>query len=159
MQAMDNGRAGLAAYVGRGAVAGLAGTAVMTAFQTLVEMPATGRGESYAPAQFAERITPVRPAGDAGRRRLNYIAHFSLGLMWGTGYGLAAFAGWRGQRAANTVFAAVYASDVGLNTALGLYEPTKWSKQDWVVDLIDKYVQAQATGAAFDYLLDPGRRA
>ena len=44
-----------------------------------------------------------------------------------------------------------------LNTALALYSPTQWSKKELAVDLVDKYVQAQATGALFDRLLDPGR--
>ncbi len=35
--------------IARGIAAGIAGNAVMTAFQKLVEMPLTGRGDSYAP--------------------------------------------------------------------------------------------------------------
>ena len=58
--------------------------------------------------------------------------------------------GLRGQKAVNAVFGVVYTGDLILNTALGLYKPTQWSLQDWLVDVIDKYVQAQATGAIFD---------
>lgn len=47
--------------VGAGVLAGLAGTAVMTAFQKLVEMPLTGRDDSYAPADFVERVLPFTP--------------------------------------------------------------------------------------------------
>ena len=53
------------------------------------------------------------------------------------------------------VFGTVYTSDVLLNTALGLYKPQTWSGQDWAIDIIDKYVQAQATGAIFDQVLSP----
>ncbi len=77
--------------------------------------------------------------------------------MWGTAYGIAAAQGLRGQKAVNTVFAVVYTGDVLLNTALGLYQPSKWTARDWAIDLVDKYVQAQATGAAFDRALDPAR--
>ncbi len=49
----------LAGTLGRGMLSGLAGTAVMTAFQRYVEMPLTGRGESYAPAKLAEKILPI----------------------------------------------------------------------------------------------------
>jgi hypothetical protein len=150
-------RASLTGNVGRGILAGVAGTAVMTAFQKFVEMPIAGRDDSYAPADFAERILPVHPKTPEGRTRLNYITHFSLGGMWGTAYGIAATVGLRGQKAVNAVFAAVYTGDVILNTALGLYQPTKWTRQDWVVDIVDKYVQAQATGAIFDRFLDPAR--
>jgi hypothetical protein len=48
-------------WVGRGVVAGMAGTAVMTAFQELIEMPMTGREKSYAPANFAAKILPIEP--------------------------------------------------------------------------------------------------
>lgn len=152
-------QASAAETIGRGVVAGVAGTAVMTAFQKFLEMPVTGRDDSYAPANFAERILPIHPSTDAGRKRLNYVTHFGLGAMWGTAYGVAALAGLRGQRAANTVFATVYTGDVLLNTALGLYKPTQWSAQDWVIDVVDKYVQAQATGVIFDRLLDPAARS
>jgi hypothetical protein len=142
----------------RGVVSGVAGTVVMTAFQKLVEMPLTQREESFAPADFAEKVTPIETRSPRGRQRLNYVTHFSLGMMWGAAYGIAALKGLRGQKAANTVFGVVYTGDVLLNTALGLYSPGQWSKKDLVVDVVDKYVQAQATGAVFDRLLDPARK-
>ncbi len=141
----------------RGVLAGVAATAVMTAFQKYVEMPITRRPDSYAPANFAERILPIHASTAQERTRLNYVTHFGLGAMWGSAYAVAAGAGLRGQKAVHAVFAAVYTGDVALNTALGLYHPTEWSAQDWIVDIVDKYVQAQATGAIFDRFLDPAR--
>ncbi|SBT65788.1 hypothetical protein GA0070622_2799 [Micromonospora sediminicola] len=131
---------------GRAVVSGLAGTVVMTAFQRLVEMPLTGRGDSFAPANLVERVLPVPETGERGRRGLNWVAHFALGGMWGAAFAAALAAGVRRQRAVHAVFAVVYVGDVVLNTALGLYQPRRWSAQDWAVDLVDKYVQAQATG-------------
>jgi hypothetical protein len=125
----------------------------MTAFQKFVEMPLTGRKDSYAPADFAQKVLPIHPTSDRGRNRLNYATHMALGSMWGTAYGVAAHAGLRGQRAVAAVFATVYTGDVVLNTALGLYQPTIWSAQDWAVDIIDKLVQAEATGAIFDHVV------
>jgi hypothetical protein len=151
-------RPGTPTLIGSGILAGVAGTAVMTAFQKLVEMPLSGRGESEAPADFAERVLPVPPTSGERRTRLNYLTHFALGAMWGSAYGVAAVAGLRGQKAIKPVFAAVYTGDVALNTALGLYRPTQWTAKDWVVDVVDKYVQAQATGQVFDRLLDPARK-
>lgn len=151
-------QASTAAMIGRGILAGVAGTAVMTAFQKLIEMPLTGREDSYAPADFTQRVLPVRSASAQARNRVNYVTHFSLGGMWGTAYGMAASAGLRSQKAVHTVFAAVYTGDVLLNTALGLYKPMQWSVQDWAIDIVDKYVQAQATGAVFDRFLDPAAK-
>lgn len=145
----------MAGAVGRGAAAGIAGTAVMTAFQKLVEMPVTGRRDSFAPANFAQKVLPIKPKSKQGRRRLNYVAHFGLGAMWGGAYGVAAHRGLRGHKAVAAVFAAVYPGDVLLNTALGLYKPTTWSKQDTIIDVGEKLIQAEATGAIFDRFLDP----
>ena len=142
----------------RGVASGVAGTVVMTAFQKFVEMPLTKRGDSFAPADFAEKVTAIDTHSPKGRQRLNYVTHFSLGMMWGAAYGLAALKGLRGQKAVNAVFGAVYTGDVLLNTALGLYHPTQWSKKDLIIDVVDKYVQAQGTGAVFDRLLDPARK-
>jgi len=154
-----NNKPSTATVLGRGVLAGLAGTVVMTAVQMLIEMPLTQREDSYAPADFAEKLLPVHPTTPAGRRRLNYTTHFALGGMWGTAYGIAAAKGLRGQKAVNTVFAVVYTGDVLLNTALGLYQPSTWAAKDWAIDVVDKYVQAQATGAVFDRALDPARQS
>ncbi len=120
-------------------MSGLAGTAVMTVFQKLIEMPLTGRSDSYAPASFAEKVSPDAITARTDRRRLNYGTHFALGTMWGA------------------VFGTVYTGDVVLNTALGLYKPGSWSGKDWVVDVIDKLVQAVATDVVLDRIADPAR--
>ncbi len=148
-----------ASAVGRGVVAGVAGTGVMTAFQKLVEMPLTKREESYAPAKFAEKMLPISPEDGPSRRRLNYITHFGLGTLWGAAYGVAARSGLRGQKAVAAVFAAVYTGDVVLNTALRLYRPSEWSGRDIVIDVVDKVVQAEATSVIFEHFLSgsPGR--
>ncbi|HEV2809430.1 MAG TPA: hypothetical protein VGV93_03405 [Acidimicrobiales bacterium] len=70
--------------------------------------------------------------------------------MWGSAFGIAGRAGLHGQKAVATVFATVYTGDVLLNTALGLYEPWNWSTRELVIDVIDKLVQAEATGVIFD---------
>lgn len=150
---MAQNQTSMAENIGRGVLSGVAGTVVMTAFQKFIEMPLTGREESYAPASFAQKILPVNPDSEQGRQRLNWSTHFALGTMWGAAYGLAAHAGLSGQKAVAAVFGTVYTGDVLLNTALGLYQPTTWSAEDWAVDITDKLVQAEATGAIFDHVI------
>ncbi len=140
--------------VGRGMAAGLLGTVVMTGFQLLVEMPLTGRSESYAPAALLEKLLPIRPEG-AQRRRLNYAAHFAVGASWGVGHALLVRrTGLRGQRAVGTAFGAFWGGDVIANTAMGLTKPWEWTGPDLVVDVVDKLVLAEATGLLYDRL-DP----
>ena len=62
--------------------------------------------------------------------------------------------GLRGQKAVAAVFAAVYTGDMLLNAALGLYERTKWSGREVVIDVVDKLVQAEATRLIFDRMRD-----
>lgn len=140
--------------IGLGVASGLAGTAVMTAFQKLVEMPITGRSDSFAPADLAEKVLPLKPSSHAGRVRLNYITHFALGVNWGVAYAVASRSGLRGPPAIAATFAAMYSGDVLLATALGVYEPSKWSVQDTVVDVGEKLLQAAATGVIFDAVRD-----
>ncbi len=128
----------------------------MTAFQKFVEMPITGREESFAPANFAAKILRTEPGNEQERRRLNWVTHFALGAMWGSAFGVAGRAGLHGQKAVAAVFAVVYTGDVLLNTALGLYQPSSWSTRDLAVDVIDKLVQAEATGTIFDRIGQPG---
>lgn len=141
--------------VSRGMVAGVAGTVVMSVFQKCVEMPITKREDSYAPADFAEKILPVHPKTEQGRKQLNWVTHFALGKMWGSAYGLTAHAGLRGPKAIAVVFATVYTSDMLLNMTLGLYKPSTWSKQEWAIDLLDKFVQAAATSVLYDTIFGP----
>ena len=63
----------MAASVSRGLVAGLAGTGVMTALEKYIEMPITGRGESYAPASLVEKLLPTGRQRGQKRRRINYV--------------------------------------------------------------------------------------
>ena len=139
-----------------GLLSGLAGTAAMTAFQRLIEMPITGRRESYEPANLVEKLLPIRARRPQSRRQLNYIAHFGVGLGWGTAHALLARR-WnlRGPVGGATVFATLWPADVLGVAALGVHAPPwKWSLQDAAVDFIDKTVLAQSTALACDRLLD-----
>ena len=120
----------------RGVLAGLAGAAAMTAFQKLVEMPLTGREDSYGPADLAERLLPVHPHSAA--------------------YALVSCAGLGGMRAVAAVYGTVYPGDVLIPTVLGIYHPAAWSRRDWMTDAGEKLILAAATGTVFDLLPGPG---
>ena len=148
-----NGADPLAASLARGVLSGLAGTAVMTAWQRLVEMPLTGRGESHEPANLVLRVLPLRRKRGRAKRRLNSVAHVGVGAAWGAAHGAIARRGLRGQRAVATVFATLWPGDVATTFALGLNPPPwRWRRRDLTIDVVDKLVLAQATGAVYDRL-------
>jgi hypothetical protein len=145
--------------VGRGALAGVAGSVVMTAFQKFVEMPISQREDSYGPAELAQKLLPVTPSTEAGKKRLNYATHTALGAMWGAAYGVAAHKGLRGPRGAAATFGAIYTQDLVMITALGLGKPWTWSRKDATIDVLNKAVVIAATGAIFDRFLGPNARS
>lgn len=73
--------------------------------------------------------------------------------MWGSAAATVS-RGIRGTKAIIVVFATVYTDDVLLNTVLELYKPDTRMEQDWAVDIIDKFVQAAATGVLYDHVLN-----
>ena len=144
---------GLAASLTRGMAAGLAGVGVMTAWQRLVEMPLTGRGDSFEPANLMMRVLPIGRKRGKAKRRLNTAAHLGVGAGWGAAHGAIARRGLHGQRAVATVFGVLWPGDVTTTVALGLNPPPwRWSRRDLAIDLADKLVLAQATGAVYDRL-------
>ena len=125
----------------------------MTAFQKLVEMPLTGRGDSYEPANLVMRVLPIKRKRGAARKRLNYATHFALGAAWGAAYGAVASRGLGGQRAVATVFGLLWPGDVATTVALGLNPPPwRWSPRDLAIDVTDKLVLTEATGVIYDGL-------
>lgn len=139
--------------VGRGIVAGVAGTVAMTTFQKLVEMPLTGRDPSFIPAKMGAAILRVRPRDHRGWVRFNYACHFTIGLAWGLGLSAAGRAGLQGQRRVGGVYAVVWNSDwLGL-VALDVDKPPgKWSRRDLIIDVGEKMILAQAANAALERL-------
>jgi hypothetical protein len=149
----------LAKMVGLGMLAGVAGSVVMTVFQKHIEMPISEREDSYQPAKLAQKLLPIDPPEDhKARKRLNYKMHFALGAMWGGAYGVAAYRGLRGFRAVSLVFPTIYTNDVVVGTVLGLGKPWKWSRKEFTIDVVDKFVQVAATSFLFDRFFDPKRR-
>ena len=149
----------LVTNVGRGALAGVVSSVVMTGFQKFIEMPMTGREDSYGPAELAQKVLPVHASGDAELKRLNYATHTALGVMWGAAYGVAAHQGLHGPRAVAVTFAAIYSQNLITITALGLAKPWEWSPQDWTIDVVDKAVNIATTGTIFDRVLGPAARS
>ena len=147
------GAESLGTTLGRGMAAGMVGTVAMTAFQKLVEMPITGRGDSYAPADLAEKLLPLSSKRGRERNLRNYATHFALGAGWGAARALVGRAGLSGQPAAVSVFALMYPGDLAIVAGLDLDDPKEWSARDWAIDTVDKFVLALATGIAYERFL------
>jgi len=136
----------------RGAVAGLIGTAVMTAAQT-AEMRVTGRPASMVPGRVASKLLGLEP------KDAKALARISLGMHWGHGVtqGLVRAAvgrlGLQGTTAAAAHFALMWPSDALLYKALDISPwPWEWSKQELAPDLGHKALYVAATSVAYELL-------
>ncbi len=82
----------IASSVGKGLVAGAAGTAFMTLSSTL-EMKIRHREGSSAPADAAGKVLGVEPRSEEGKKRFSNITHWGYGTGWGAFRGLIGAAG------------------------------------------------------------------
>jgi hypothetical protein len=93
----------VAASVGKGLFAGVAGTAAMTVSSTL-EMKIRGRQASSAPAQAASKVLGVEPTGEAEEARFSNVVHWGYGTSWGAVWGLIDAIGIEGPSATTAHF-------------------------------------------------------
>jgi len=92
-----------AAAVGKGLVAGAAGTVAMTVSSTL-EAKLRERGSSSAPADAAGKVLGVQSRDEAGEARFSTVVHWSYGTSWGAVRGLLHAVGVDGPGAAAAHF-------------------------------------------------------
>ncbi|MBB3732958.1 hypothetical protein [Nonomuraea dietziae] len=147
----------------QGMLAGLVGTAVMTAGEKL-EQRLSGRPDSHVPARTLERLMglPERPRQQP--RALNLAMHYGQGALLGILRSLMAQVGLRGAWA-STMFSMVrLTNDQILENATGVgAPPSTWPRGELAVDLLHKTVYGFATGAVSDALaaregMGPGQR-
>ena len=134
----------IAASVGKGLFAGVAGTAAMTVSSTL-EMKIRDRQASNAPAEAAGKVL-----GDSEQARFSNLVHWGYGTLWGTVRGLIDAAGLEGKEAAAAHFLAVWGSEQVMLPALGVTPPFwQWGAKEVAIDAFHHLVYAGATGVAY----------
>src|SRR5438270_9896519 len=100
----------VASSIGKGLVAGFAGTAAMTVSST-VEARLRGRQPSTAPARATAKALGIAKFEDAiAEARFNDVSHWGYGTGWGVVRGLLDFAGLSPQNATAAHGAAVWGS-------------------------------------------------
>lgn len=153
---LRSGLATAASAVGKGLLAGLVGTAVMTLSQRLVtklEDDGGGSGGGGAPAEAVEKALDVEPEDQQAEKKLAQLAHWAVGTGWGAARGLIGATGLREPGASAAHFALVWGGAVAMLPALGLSKPiTEWSPKQIAEDVLHHAVYAAATGAVYDWL-------
>ena len=140
----------LATAVGRGLLAGFAGTAAMTASSTL-EARLRGRAPSSAPARATAKVLGIGAFDSPlAQARFNDLSHWGYGTGWGVVRGLLAAAGLSPKAATLAHGAAVYGAAQVTLPALEVAPPSIfWAKEEIAIDAFHHAVYAAATGLAY----------
>ncbi|MGY1754127.1 hypothetical protein [Blastococcus sp. SYSU D01042] len=138
----------------RGALAGLAGVAVMTSVEK-VEQSLTARPNSYVPARTLTAVTTGRRLPGSARPLVrNHLMHWGTGAAVGALRGIWSASGLRGWRASAWHASVRLATDQTLENATGVGSPPwTWSRGDRVVDVGHKAVYSFVTGVVADRLV------
>jgi hypothetical protein len=143
----------LPASIGKGLVAGFAGTAAMTVSSTL-EARLRGRAASSAPARATAKVLGIKEFdGPLAEARFNDLSHWGYGTGWGIVRGLLAAAGLPPGRATAAHGAAIYGAAQVTLPALEIAPPSIfWPKREIAIDAFHHLVYATATGLAYELI-------
>jgi hypothetical protein len=147
----------LAGAIGKGLLAGFAGTAAMTVSSTL-EARLRGRAPSSAPARATAKVLGIAEfEDDLAKARFNDLAHWGYGTGWGVLRGLLGATGLRPRTATALHGGAIWGSAQITLPALEIAPPSIfWGKEEVAIDAFHHAVYATATGAAYA-LMDGAR--
>jgi hypothetical protein len=149
-------RAGqVAEAVGRGLLAGVVGTAAMTASST-IEAKLRGRSASTVASDAAGKVLGVQPRNPAGKARFATVVHWMYGTSWGGVRGAIDATGLSGPVASAAHFAMIWPAELAMLPSLKLASvPWQWEPTELAIDAWHHLVYVTATGVAYA-ALDPG---
>jgi len=153
----DNLLGELGNAIGKGLLAGLAGTAAITISQ-MIEMRITKRKPGEASIKVAEQVTDVKPSTDESKAKVSQEIHWVYGTSWGIARGLIGCTGLRGLPAIAAHFAAIWTTALVLLPAFKAGpKVTEEDAKIIAIDVMHHAVYATAAGLAYD-ALDSGNR-
>ena len=148
----ENALGELAGAIGKGLLAGLAGTAAITLSQ-MIEMKITKREPSEAPVKVASQVTGAAPANDSQKEKLSNEIHYAYGTSWGVVRGLLGLAGLKGLPATLVHFGAIWATELIMLPKYDAAPPVDEQEPKSVaIDALHHAVYAVAAGLAYNAL-------
>jgi hypothetical protein len=150
---MRNAANTIATAVGKGLIAGFAGTAAMTISSTL-EAKLRGRSPSSAPARATTKVLGIKEfEDDIAQARFNDLSHWGFGTGWGVLRGLLGVTGMSPAAATAAHGVAVFGNSQVMLPVLEVAPPAVfWAKEEIAIDAFHHAVYATATGVVYELL-------
>jgi len=147
------GIAKIAAAIGKGIVAGAAGTAAMTVSSTL-EAKLRGREFSTSPAKAATRALGIELFEDgASYARFSNLVHWGYGTGWGVARGMLRALGVSPALATPAHFVALWGSALYSLPRYEVAPPVlEWAPEDIAIDVFHHLVYITAAAKAYELL-------
>lgn len=140
----------IGSVIGKGLIAGLAGTAAITLSQ-LIEMKINKRPPSFAPGDAASRALGIEASTRENRKKFSNEVHWTYGTLWGIPRGLLSLPGWKGLTATSLHFGAIFYTAITIEPDFEVAPPfTEWSKKDITLHAFHHLVYAVAAGLVYD---------
>jgi hypothetical protein len=142
----------LACAVGKGLVAGLAGTAAITLSQA-VEKRLRHREDSPTPARAFQKLVGMQPVDLEAESRVSNLVHWGYGTGWGAFRGALATLGVP-EPAASVLFgSAVQGAAFAMVPAMKLAPPvTEWPAEDIAIEVLHHAWYAAVVGLTYEWL-------
>lgn len=139
-----------AGSVGKGLIAGVAGTIAITISQ-MIEMKITKREPSSEPADAAEKVLDVKPETPEDKQKFSQEVHWAYGTGWGIPRGILGLFGLKGITATSIHFATIYGTALIMPAQLKVAPPLKeWKPKEFAVDALHHAVYAIVAGLVYD---------
>lgn len=140
----------LAGAIGKGLIAGAAGTLAITLSQ-MIEMKITKRKPSETPAEAAEKVLEIKPETEEDKQQFSQMVHWTYGTSWGIMRSVLSLLGLNGLPATAIHFATIYSTALIMPSSLKVAPPLKeWNAKEFVTDALHHAVYVIVAGLVFD---------
>ena len=142
----------LGSSIGRGLIAGLAGTAAITLSQ-MIGRKITKKPPSFAPADAASKALSIEASDREEWGKFSNEVHWTYGTIWGIGRGLLSLIGLKGWPATAIHFTAIYYTAITIEPDFEVAPPiSEWSKKEIAVFALHHVAYAVVVGLVFDVI-------
>lgn len=136
--------------LGRGLIAGLAGTAAIT-LSTMIERMITKKPTNFAPGDAASKALSIEASDREEWGKFSNEVHWTYGTIWGVGRGLLSLVDLKGWPATAIHFAAIYYTAITIEPDFEVVPPiNEWSKKEIAVFALHHAVYVAVAGMVFD---------